>query len=79
MIRVGTVLYGYCGGRFGDSSWDKRVEGVGADWVVAREIYTNNPVFYEGDPEDLEEYTKVIDGNEIDWVENDWRGGNPGG
>ena len=37
-IRVGTVLYGYCNGFFGrDSYGDKRVESIGADWVVVRE------------------------------------------
>lgn len=37
-IRVGTLLYGYCGGHFGRDSYErKRVEAIGADWVVARE------------------------------------------
>jgi hypothetical protein len=56
---VGTVLEGYCGGCFGcDSYEDKRVEAIGADWVVAREIEKGNAVFYDGRPEDLEEYVK---------------------
>ena len=56
MIRVGDKLYGFCEGYFGRDSYnDKRVEAVGADWVVAREEYCG-PVFYVGDPEDLEEY-----------------------
>lgn len=39
-IEVGTVLYGFCGGWFGrDSYYDKRVEGVGVDWIVARDNY----------------------------------------
>lgn len=38
MIAIGTVLYGFCAGQFGRDSYDdKRVEGFGADWVVARE------------------------------------------
>lgn len=38
-VRVGTVLYGFCGGAFGrDSYRTKRVEAVGVDWVVARAI-----------------------------------------
>lgn len=37
MILVGTVLKGYCGGAFGrDSYARKRVEAVGADWLVVR-------------------------------------------
>lgn len=37
-LRVGDVLYGFCGGAFGrDSYADKRVEAIGADWVVVRE------------------------------------------
>lgn len=56
MLRVGTVLYGFCGGWFGrDSYGDKRVEAVGADWVVARED-NGDVVFYAGDPERLLEY-----------------------
>lgn len=38
-ILVGTSLYGYCGGHFGrDSYGQKRVEGIGVDWVVVREV-----------------------------------------
>ena len=37
-LRVGDVLYGFCGGWFGrDSYGDKRVEAIGADWVVVRD------------------------------------------
>ena len=60
MIRVGTILHGYCGGAFGRESYsDKRVEAIGADWVVAREEDTGNPVFAEftdanSSPDDLE-------------------------
>ena len=36
---VGTVLYGFCEGRFGrDGYGDKRIEAIGADWVVVRYI-----------------------------------------
>jgi hypothetical protein len=57
-VRVGTVLYGFCGGYFGrDSYSDKRVEAVGADWVVAREEY-GSPVMANCAPEDLEGYTE---------------------
>lgn len=37
-VEIGTLLNGYCNGFFGrDSYGEKRVEGVGADWVVVRE------------------------------------------
>lgn len=55
MIRIGSLLYGYCGGCFGSSYKDKRVEAVGTDWVVAREV-RGEPVFYQGCPEDLESF-----------------------
>lgn len=62
-IRVGTRLYGFCGGFFGrDDFHDKRVEAIGADWVVVR--YESGGVgfcSFVGDDstlEDLEEYTE---------------------
>jgi len=55
-LRVGDVLYGFCGGSFGSdfakSYDDKRVEAIGADWVVARDT-DGEPLFYKGDPDDL--------------------------
>jgi len=58
MIRIGTVLYGYCAGLFsGDSYDDKTVEGLGSDWVVARET-SGRVVFARVDPEELQEYTQ---------------------
>lgn len=38
VLRVGTKLYGYCGGEFGNlySRDAHHVEAVGADWVVIR-------------------------------------------
>lgn len=42
-LRVGDVLYGFCEGYFGRDSYnDKRVEGIGTDWVVARDISISN-------------------------------------
>lgn len=54
-IRIGTKLYGHCGGDFGYS--DKRwIESFGADWAIVRD--NNGQVhFYDGDPDDLERYT----------------------
>jgi len=43
MIQVGDILKGFCNGWFGrDSYGDKRVEGVGKDWIVARDIVTGH-------------------------------------
>ena len=40
---VGTILYGYCGGFF-SSYTDKRIEGIGSDWLVVREIKSDATV-----------------------------------
>ena len=56
-VLVGTVLYGHCGGAFGrDSFTEKRVEALGADWVVARSGDGHALVAFVS-PEELEEYT----------------------
>ena len=34
---IGTKLYGYCNGFFGDSYEDKRIEAIGVDWIVTRD------------------------------------------
>ena len=57
VIRVGTVLHGYCGGMFWDSHDCKRVEAIGADWVVARELGRGaEPLFVWTAPEKLLEH-----------------------
>lgn len=61
MIRVGTFLYGYCDGHFRDSYNNKRVEAIGADWVVCREEDTKRVVLFTGDPDILEEFTKTTE------------------
>ena len=38
MCNIGRVLYGYCGGIFGESYGDKRIESEGVDWIVARKL-----------------------------------------
>jgi hypothetical protein len=64
-IAVGTLLRGFCGGYFGrDSYGTKRVEAVGADWVVARVESTRAVVFYEGDPDVLVQYIAEGDDEE---------------
>ena len=63
MLRIGDTLYGFCGGCFGRDSYDdKRVEAIGSDWVVVREI-NGAPDFYHGNPEDLDIY-KIPDKDE---------------
>jgi len=60
-LLVGQVLYGFCGGTFGrDSYSDKRIEAVGADWVVVRESSSQQPNFASGPDihRELIEYTK---------------------
>lgn len=68
-LRVGDTLYGYCGGAFGrDSYEDKTVLHIGHDYVVVRSdilrgAYPNytpdtETAVYQGDPNDLVEYTK---------------------
>jgi hypothetical protein len=38
-MYVGTILYGFCDGYFGrDSYSNKRIEAIGADWIVVREL-----------------------------------------
>lgn len=59
-LHIGDVLVGYCGGFFGrDSYGDKRVEGIGSDWVVVREDGLAR--FYEGDVGYL---VKFVEGND---------------
>lgn len=53
------MLYGFCGGAFGrDSHENKRVESIGADWIVCRDT-RGHPVFASGPniEEELLEYT----------------------
>jgi len=62
-LRVGQILYGYCGGYFGrDSYQNKRVEAIGFDWVVAREVDSHEICFAETSGKDiskeLSEYTE---------------------
>ena len=55
-LRVGDRLFGHCGGYFGrDSFEDKRVEAIGMDWVVARDV-EGVPLFASIDPELLRRY-----------------------
>ena len=59
-IMVGQELKGFCDGWFGrDAYGNKRVEAVGADWVVARNE-DGQPVFASGKEVHfyLEQYAK---------------------
>jgi hypothetical protein len=73
-LKVGQTLYGYCGGVFGGDSYStKRVEAVGFDWVVVREVYGDNPMFVRLSQsemarlvEDSEEWQNYDDGDPDD-------------
>lgn len=79
MLEPGAILYGRCGGRFrGRHPWqaeldrplrvhagDKRVEAIGSDWVVARDISRNTVVFADCPPSDLEEFTNPTLSDEV--------------
>jgi hypothetical protein len=59
VLRVGTVLFGFCGGWFGRDSYDdKRVEAIGVDWVVARHLGDGSAVFAQVDPDLLVPYSR---------------------
>jgi hypothetical protein len=59
-LRVGDVLYGYCNGNFDNDLYgDKRVEAIGADWVVVRE--DESVLVYRGNPESLTRYRQKPD------------------
>ncbi len=57
MLRVGSLLYGYCNGHFGRDSYSvKRVEAIGADWIVARSE-AGEVCFANIDPDTLVEFS----------------------
>lgn len=58
-LRIGDVLHGYCGGAFGRDHYAcSRVEAIGSDFVVVREVETayRGVWFSVGDPDSLAEY-----------------------
>lgn len=68
-LRVGDVLYGYCGGEFGrDSYADKRVEVIGADYVVVRT--GGRPQFAACDPEGMRQYRTPDDEADMSGVDD---------
>ena len=49
---LGQILYGFCNGYFGrDSYGEKRIEGIGVDWIVARDEdgYPQTATFNKGE------------------------------
>lgn len=61
-LRVGDILYGFCGGYFGRDSYDdKRVEAIGGDWVVARTERGEIHVCSGRSPECLTEFREKPD------------------
>lgn len=58
-LRVGAVFRGFCHGAFGRDSYDdKRVEAIGHDWVVVREISSGVVYLWAGSPEELVQMTE---------------------
>lgn len=58
-LQVGDLIYGYCGGIWGNEGLvfhERRVEAIGADWVVVRNSGGNVEMFY-GSPADLQDWT----------------------
>lgn len=59
MLRVGQIIYGYCGGLWGNEGLvhqERRVEAIGVDWVVVRDD-GGTPDFFAGNPDELLQYT----------------------
>jgi hypothetical protein len=57
-LRIGQMLYGYCGGEFSNRDFDdKRVEAIGVDWVIVRGN-DGIPDFANCNPDYLEKFTK---------------------
>jgi len=45
-LEIGLILKGSCGGRFNfsdESFADKRIEAIGNDWLVVRNLVNGNP------------------------------------
>ncbi|OYN80442.1 hypothetical protein [Mycolicibacterium sphagni] len=54
LLRVGMTLDGYCGGVFELGPDQVRVEAIGADWVVVRQVgWDERPQLFVGPPEEL--------------------------
>ena len=70
MLRVGTVIYGYCEGIFGRDYGPKRVEAIGSDWVVVRDEELG-PQLYSGSPEDLLKYSTEEECKKWEHLNND--------
>jgi hypothetical protein len=58
-LMVGDILYGFCGGYFGREAYgNKKIEGLGNGWVVARCTTSDQIYFYEGPHVNLLQYTE---------------------
>lgn len=55
MVLTGQILFGFCNGYFGRDSYEnKRIEAIGVDWIVAREIESGEVLFATFDkPEEM--------------------------
>lgn len=54
-LRVGDVLYGFCGCAFAKRYGEWRVEVIGTDYIVVRHE-DGTPYFADGNPEHFEQY-----------------------
>lgn len=58
MVRIGSVFPGPCNGYFGrNSAGPKRVEALGADWIVVRLEMDGQPLFasFSGGPKHMDD------------------------
>jgi len=45
LLQIGQTLYGYCGGYFDDGYMNPfRIEAIGYDWIIVRDINGNPQV-----------------------------------
>lgn len=45
-MKVGDVVHGFCSGAFGRDSYDcRRIEVIGTDYVVTRNLFYGTPEF----------------------------------
>lgn len=59
-FKVGEVLHGFQGGAFGRDSYEcRRIEAVGADWIVTRTLtFSQNSV-------------ELVTGDSLQWLQRD--------
>lgn len=59
---IGKKLYGYCDGFFGHDSYEnKRIEAIGADWVVVRYVHSNDVDFASFNNDELDKRNSYLE------------------